>query len=95
MSSKKRTALTAAMSAATAARGKAGAGRGARSPEPEGRTASTTIAITPHVLNVLRAVAFARKAGGEGRASVSSVIADLIEKHRAELETEGRPYLPK
>ena len=39
---------------------------------------------------LLRLVAVRRATAGSGRPSVSDVITDLIERHRAELETEAR-----
>lgn len=57
---------------------------------PNGRRPLTaTITIDRPTLELLEDVAMARKRRtGEGRASVSAVVRDLIDLHRAELEAE-------
>lgn len=53
------------------------------------RPLTATITIDRPTLELLEDVAMARKRRtGEGRASVSAVVRDLIELHRAELEAE-------
>ena len=49
----------------------------------------TAINLPSDVLELLRIVAIKRASrAGKGRPSVSAVIADLVEKHRYELEAE-------
>lgn len=53
------------------------------------RPLTATITIDRPTLELLEDVALARKRRtGEGRASVSAVVRDLIDRHRAELEAE-------
>ena len=51
---------------------------------------TTAIYIPKDAHAVLRLAAVRRANAGSGRPSVSDVITDLIERHRAELETEAR-----
>jgi hypothetical protein len=51
-------------------------------------TITTAIHIRKDAWNLLRAVAFHRAQTQGGRASVSKLIAELVEQHRAELEHE-------
>lgn len=56
---------------------------------PSGRPLTMTVTTDRETLRLLRDVARERQErSGEGRASVSAVIQDLIERHRAELEAE-------
>ena len=43
--------------------------------------------------DLLRSVAFARAKRQGGRPSVSAIIVELVERHRAELEKEAGPFL--
>lgn len=61
---------------------------------PAERSASTAITIAPQDWRLLRAVAFARVQKTGGRASVSAVIAELIEQARSKLVTEAGVYYP-
>jgi hypothetical protein len=49
---------------------------------------TTAIHITKDMWNLLREVAFHRAQSSGGRASVSDVLRNLVESHRAELEKE-------
>jgi predicted CopG family antitoxin len=51
---------------------------------------TTAIYIPKETHALLRLVAMRRANAGSGRPSVSDVIADLIERHRAELEAEAK-----
>jgi len=51
---------------------------------------TTAIHITKDMWRLLRAVAFKRAQDNGGRASVSEVMRELVESHRAELENEVR-----
>ena len=51
-------------------------------------TITTAIHISKSTWNLLRAVAFHRAQVRGGRASVSKLLAELVERHRAELEKE-------
>lgn len=63
--------------------------RGAAEPKPpKPETMTTAIVLPKRTHELLRAVALKRAAAG-GRLSVSAVIADLTERHRAELEREA------
>lgn len=85
--SKKRVGLTSAVAAGAAARGGA-----KKSSTPADRSSSTAITIAPQDWRLLRAVAFARVQKVGGRASVSAVIAELIEQARPRLMTEAGAY---
>ena len=58
--------------------------------DPGGDVRAVSIALPPDDLKLLRRVAIERadRAGG-GRPSVSSIIRDLVDRHRAELEKEA------
>jgi hypothetical protein len=51
-------------------------------------TITTAIHIPKHTWNLLRAVAFRRAQDQGGRTSVSRLVAELVERHRVELERE-------
>ena len=51
-------------------------------------TVTTAIHIPRYTWNLLRAVAFHRAQDSGGRVSVSKLIAELVERHRGELEDE-------
>jgi len=53
-------------------------------------TITTAIHIPRPTWTLLRAVAFRRAQDGGGRASVSKLIAELVERHRKELERETK-----
>jgi hypothetical protein len=53
-------------------------------------TITTAIHIPRHTWTLLRAVAFRRAQNDGGRASVSKLIAELVERHRKELERETK-----
>lgn len=59
-------------------------------PVPEGspETITTAIHIPKATWNLLRSVAFHRAQDQGGRASVSKLIAEIVETHRQELEHE-------
>lgn len=61
--------------------------------EASPETITTAIHIPKQAWSLLRAVAFHRAQEHGGRASVSKVIADLVERHRIELEKEVRREL--
>lgn len=65
-------------------------GQVARAQEPEESTSTITTAI--HIprdtWSLLRAVAFRRAQDRGGRASVSKLVAELVERHRGEFEHE-------
>jgi len=93
----KRVGLTAAVAAGAAARAKSptkakGRSKASSSTSSE-RSASTAITISPEDWRLLRAVAFGRAQEGGGRASVSGVIAELIDQARAKLRAEAGPFL--
>ena len=94
--SKKRVGLTAAVTAGAAARGVAKKSstrsRAPAASTPADRSSSTAITIAPQDWRLLRAVAFARVQRSGGRASVSAVIAELIEQARPRLMTEAGAY---
>jgi hypothetical protein len=60
--------------------------------EPEAKVDSKSITTAIHIpestWKLLRTVAFHRAQDQGGRASVSKLIAELVERHRAELERE-------
>jgi hypothetical protein len=60
--------------------------------EPNARELVSTITTAIHIpkdtWTLLRAVAFQRAQDGGGRASVSKLVAELVERHRRELEHE-------
>jgi hypothetical protein len=49
---------------------------------------TTAIVVPRNMWNLLREVAFRRAQSSGGRASVSEVLRNLVESHRAELEKE-------
>jgi hypothetical protein len=51
-------------------------------------TITTAIHIPKNTWRLLRAVAFRRAQDSGGRVSVSRLVAELVEKHRRELERE-------
>jgi|SRR5208282_3097284 len=53
-------------------------------------TITTAIHIPSQTWRLLRAVAFRRAQNDGGRASVSKLIAELVERHRKELERETK-----
>jgi hypothetical protein len=69
-------------------------GKEAVDPDPdvnaEHRSITTAIHIPESTWKLLRAVAFHRAQDQGGRASVSKLIAELVERHRAELERETK-----
>ena len=95
--SKKRVGLTSAVAAGAAARGgakkTATRSRAPAASTPADRSSSTAITIAPQDWRLLRAVAFARVQKAGGRASVSGVIAELIDGARAKLVAEGGRYI--
>jgi hypothetical protein len=64
-----------------------------REPEDNGdaKSITTAIHIPERTWKLLRAVAFHRAQDQGGRASVSKLISELVERHRAELEQETQP----
>jgi hypothetical protein len=62
--------------------------------EPESGESSETITTAIHIprdtWSLLRAVAFRRAQDEGGRASVSKLVAELVERHRRELEHETK-----
>ena len=69
-------------------------GKKAEGLEPEdnetAKSITTAIHIPESTWKLLRAVAFHRAQDQGGRASVSKLIAELVERHRSELERETR-----
>ena len=59
-------------------------------PGREKGSTTTAISIPKTTWKLLRAVAFHRAQESGGRASVSKVIAEIIERHRPEFEEETR-----
>jgi len=57
---------------------------------------NTGVAIPLALHRLLRAAARGRQAArnGQGRASVSAIVAELIERHRDELESDARRAAP-
>ena len=53
-----------------------------------GGSMTTAIHIPKATWSLLRRIAFKRAEDGGGRASVSAVLADLVEQHRADFEKE-------
>lgn len=104
MASKRKGSLTGFVASDTL--GAAAAAKGAKAGAPKatssrgnigsrsGRPNTTAITIAPEDLDLLQAVAAARATKGpEKRASVSAVIASLIDDHRSKLETDAGPFL--
>ena len=58
-------------------------------PSEPGKMKTTAINIPVDTWTMLRAVAFARAQETGGRPSVSALITELAERHRAELEKEA------
>jgi hypothetical protein len=56
--------------------------------DAEHRSITTAIHIPEQTWKLLRAVAFHRAQDRGGRASVSRLITELVERHRAELDAE-------
>lgn len=61
--------------------------------EAEPPTITTAIHIPAEVHRLVRAAAFARANKRGGRPSASAIYAELVEKHREELEREAGPFL--
>jgi hypothetical protein len=57
-------------------------------PEPGIESTTTAIHVPRSTWTLLRAVAFHRAQANGGRASVSKLITELVERHRPELERE-------
>ena len=90
---KKRIGQTAAVTAGAAARDEAKTSTWSRPTATRTeRSASTAITIAPEDWALLRAVAFARTQRSGGRASVSAVIGELIDRARAELIAEAGKF---
>jgi hypothetical protein len=60
--------------------------------EPGIGSTTTAIHVPKATWMLLRAVAFHRAQASGGRASVSKLITELVERHRPELEKETLPY---
>jgi hypothetical protein len=56
-----------------------------------GDKATTAIHIPKQTWDLLRRVAYKRALATGGRPSVSALVAELVERHRAELEAEAQP----
>ena len=84
---RKRTALD-ALGIATQAKANTAGHEGAPSTPPR-ETLTTAIHLPRATWTLLRAVAFKRAQTQGGRASVSSLLVELVEQHRAELEQEA------
>lgn len=61
-----------------------------KGPERSLETMTTAIHIRLETWKLLRAVAFRRAQDTGGRASVSKLIEELVERHRGELESEAK-----
>ena len=79
-----------AMKAAARERGAGGTPSAAATNGAKEKPITTGIALQPAVWKLLIDVAGARKKerGGRGRASVSAILSELVERHRPELEAE-------
>ena len=62
--------------------------KGTKIAERDSGTITTAIHISNRTWKLLRAVSFHRAQMDGGRASVSKLITELVERHRAELEKE-------
>ena len=89
---KKRAEQTAAVTAGAAPRDEAKTSTWSRPTTRADRSASTAITIAPEDWALLRAVAFARTQRSGGRASVSAVIGELIDRARGELIAEAGKF---
>jgi hypothetical protein len=58
--------------------------------DPHPKTVTTAIHIPENTWKLLRAVAFHRAQDQGGRASVSRLLTELVERHREELEQESK-----
>jgi len=54
------------------------------------RTSTASIQLPPDQIRLLKHVAFVRTRRERARASLSSVVSELIEQNRAELEREAK-----
>ena len=63
-------------------------------PESSGEKTGFGVNFPVETAALARAVAFARAKKHGGRASVSALLVNLVERHRVELEKEGGRYLP-
>jgi hypothetical protein len=84
---RKRTALD-TLGIATQAKANTAGQEGSPSAPPR-ETLTTAIHLPRATWTLLRAVAFKRAQTQGGRASVSSLLVELVEQHRAELEQEA------
>ena len=65
----------------------------ARQQTPGGRMVSSSIGMPESTWRLLRAVAFKRAAAKGGRASVSALLVELVERNRKNFEREAGDYL--
>ena len=64
-----------------------------RQQTPAGRMVSSSIGMPESTWRLLRAVAFKRAAAKGGRASVSALLVELVERNRKNFEREAGDYL--
>ncbi len=65
----------------------------ARQQMPAGRIVTSSIGMPESTWRLLRAVAFKRAAAKGGRASVSALLVELVERNRKNFEREAGDYL--
>ena len=65
----------------------------ARQQMPAGRIVTSSIGMPESTWRLLRAVSFKRAAAKGGRASVSAMLVELVERNRKNFEREAGDYL--
>ena len=65
----------------------------ARQQMPAGRIVTSSIGMPESTWRLLRAVSFKRAAAKGGRASVSALLVELVERNRKNFEREAGDYL--
>ena len=65
----------------------------ARQQIPAGRIVTSSIGMPESTWRLLRAVSFKRAAAKGGRASVSALLVELVERNRKSFEREAGDYL--
>ena len=65
----------------------------ARQQIPAGRIVTSSIGMPESTWRLLRAVSFKRAAAKGGRASVSALLVELVERNRKSFEREAEDYL--
>jgi hypothetical protein len=76
-----------------AARAKGKAAKKTPTAPDAGETLTIAIGVPRSTLRLLRAVAFKRAQEQGGRPSVSALVAEIVERHRKELEKEAGAFL--